>query len=137
MRLALPRCTGPITTPQKRLVKIRTKRFRGNVMDAATWVGLRQARSQRCTRITMLSSRFWQATVMADYYETLAADYDWIFDDDTLGRGLAINHPGTARLLERTSHGSTVLDAACGTGINAAALARRGYRVWAADGSRR
>src|SRR5580692_9851576 len=72
---------------------------------------------------------------MADYYETLAADYDWIFDDDTLARGLAINHPATARLLQRTSHASAVLDAACGTGINAAALARRGYRVWASDGS--
>jgi glycine/sarcosine N-methyltransferase len=72
---------------------------------------------------------------MADYYETLAADYDWIFDDDALGRGLAVNHPAAARLLERTSHGSTVLDAACGTGVNAAALARRGYRVCATDGS--
>ena len=69
---------------------------------------------------------------MADYYETLAADYDWIFDDDTLARGLAINHPATARLLQRTSHASAVLDAACGTGINAAALARRGLAgsVW-------
>ena len=72
---------------------------------------------------------------MADYYETLAADYDWIFDDDALGRGLAVNHPATARLLKRTSHGSAVLDAACGTGVNAAALARRGYRVCATDGS--
>jgi len=73
--------------------------------------------------------------VTADYYQDLAADYDWLFDDDALAGGLAINHPATARLLERTSHASTVLDAACGTGISAAALARRGYRVWAADGS--
>ena len=72
---------------------------------------------------------------MADYYENLAADYDWLFDDDALASGLAINHPATARLLERTSHASAVLDAACGTGISAAALARRGYHVWAADGS--
>jgi len=72
---------------------------------------------------------------MADYYEALAADYDWIFDDDALANGLAINHPATARLLERTPHTSLVLDAACGTGVNAAALARRRYRVWAADGS--
>jgi glycine/sarcosine N-methyltransferase len=78
---------------------------------------------------------FWQATVMADYYETFAADYDWIFDDDALARGLAISHPAAARLLERTGHTSVILDAACGTGINAAALARRGHRVWAADGS--
>jgi glycine/sarcosine N-methyltransferase len=72
---------------------------------------------------------------MADYYEGLAADYDWIFDDDALANGLAINHPATARLLARTPHTSLVLDAACGTGVNAAALARRGYRVWASDGS--
>lgn len=72
---------------------------------------------------------------MADYYDELAADYDWLFDDEALAHGLAINHPATARLLERTPHASLVLDAACGTGVNTAALARRGYRVWAADGS--
>jgi glycine/sarcosine N-methyltransferase len=72
---------------------------------------------------------------MADYYETFAADYDWLFDDDTLANGAAINHPAAARLLERISPGSSVLDAACGTGHNAAALARRGYRVRATDGS--
>ncbi len=80
-------------------------------------------------------STIWQASVMADYYQILAADYDWLFDDDALAGGLAINHPATARLLERTSHASAVLDAACGTGVSAAALARLGYRVWAADGS--
>ena len=72
---------------------------------------------------------------MADYYDAFAADYDWLFDDDTLAHGAAINHPATARLLERTPRASLVLDAACGTGVNAAALARRGYRVWATDGS--
>jgi SAM-dependent methyltransferase len=72
---------------------------------------------------------------MADYYETFAADYDWLFGDDALASGLAIGHPATARLLERTPPGSTVLDAACGTGISAAALARRGFRVRATDGS--
>jgi SAM-dependent methyltransferase len=72
---------------------------------------------------------------MADYYERFAADYDWIFDDDALAHGLAINHPATARLLARTSPASVVLDAACGTGVNAAALAHRGYRVWACDAS--
>ena len=72
---------------------------------------------------------------MADYYERFAADYDWIFDDEVLAHGLAVNHPATARLLARTSPASVVLDAACGTGINASVLARRGYRVWAADAS--
>lgn len=72
---------------------------------------------------------------MADYYENFAADYDWIFDDDGMADGFAINHPATARLLTRAGPGRTVLDAACGTGSNAAALARRGCRVSATDGS--
>jgi SAM-dependent methyltransferase len=72
---------------------------------------------------------------VADYYETLAADYDWLFDDDSLANGAAISQPATARLLRQIGRGSTVLDAACGTGVNAAALARRGFSVWAADGS--
>jgi SAM-dependent methyltransferase len=72
---------------------------------------------------------------MAGAYEMLAADYDWMFDDDALAHGRAINHPATARLLARISHTSTVLDAACGTGVDAAVLARRGFTVWASDGS--
>jgi glycine/sarcosine N-methyltransferase len=72
---------------------------------------------------------------MADVYEGLAADYDWLFDDDALTNGGAINQPATARLLQRISPASSVLDAACGTGIDAAVLARRGFAVWAADGS--
>jgi len=65
---------------------------------------------------------------MADSYLTFAADYDWLFDDDVLTDGGAINYPAIARLLKRTPHGSTLLDASCGTGINAVALARRGVR---------
>jgi SAM-dependent methyltransferase len=72
---------------------------------------------------------------VAGAYELLAADYDWMFDDDALANGRAINLPATARLLQRTSRTSTVLDAACGTGVDAAALARRGFTVWAADAS--
>jgi glycine/sarcosine N-methyltransferase len=72
---------------------------------------------------------------MAGPYENLAADYDWIFDNDALANGAAIRRPATARLLQRISRTSTVLDAACGTGIDAAVLARRGFSVWAADGS--
>jgi SAM-dependent methyltransferase len=72
---------------------------------------------------------------MADPYRGLAADYDWIFDDSALASGLAINAPAPARLLRRIDPASTVLDAACGTGIDAAALARRGFNVRAADGS--
>ena len=72
---------------------------------------------------------------MAGAYEMLAADYDWMFGDDELANGRAINHPATARLLQRISRTSAVLDAACGTGVDAAVLARRGFTVWAADGS--
>lgn len=72
---------------------------------------------------------------MAGAYEALAADYDWMFGDDALANGRAINLPATARLLQRISRTSTVLDAACGTGVDAAVLARRGFTVWAADGS--
>jgi SAM-dependent methyltransferase len=68
-------------------------------------------------------------------YEQLAADYDWMYDDDALVSGRAVNHPATARLMQRISRGSLVLDAACGTGVDAAVLARRGFTVSAADGS--
>jgi SAM-dependent methyltransferase len=73
--------------------------------------------------------------VVAGAYEMLAADYDWMFDDDELANGRAINLPAAARLLQRISRTSVVLDAACGTGVDAAVLARRGFTVWAADGS--
>ena len=73
--------------------------------------------------------------LVADPYRGLAADYDWIFDDGALAGGAAINRPATARLLERIGPGSAVLDAACGTGIDAAVLARRAFSVRAADGS--
>ncbi len=75
---------------------------------------------------------------MADSYLTFAADYDWLFDDDVLTDGGAINYPAAARLFQRISGAdrtSAVLDASCGTGINAAVLARRGFDVWATDGS--
>jgi SAM-dependent methyltransferase len=72
---------------------------------------------------------------MAGAYEMLAADYDWMYDDDTLMNGRAVNHPAAARLLQRINPASAVLDAACGTGVDAAVLARRGFTVWAADGS--
>jgi len=72
---------------------------------------------------------------MPDLYDDLAADYDWLFDDSVLVSGAAINAPGPARLLRRIDPASTVLDAACGTGVDAAALARRGFTVRAADGN--
>ena len=73
--------------------------------------------------------------LVAGAYEMLAADYDWMFDDDELANGRAVNLPAAARLLARISRASVVLDAACGTGVDAAVLARRGFTVRAADGS--
>ncbi len=72
---------------------------------------------------------------MTDYYRDLADDYDWLYDDEAMTDGFAINQPVVADLLERLGRGSAVLDAACGTGLDAAALARRGFRVRATDGS--
>jgi len=72
---------------------------------------------------------------VTDPYRGLAADYDWIFDDGALAGGAAINRPATARLLQRIGPASDVLDAACGTGVDAAVLARRGFNMRAADGS--
>jgi SAM-dependent methyltransferase len=72
---------------------------------------------------------------VADFYGGLAADYDLIFDDKVLASGYAVNAPAPARLFQRIDPASTVLDAACGTGIDAAALARRGFAVQATDAS--
>ncbi len=72
---------------------------------------------------------------MADYYRDLAGEYEWLFDDGALTDGVAVTRPAVAGLLRQLGPGSAVLDAACGTGIDAAALARRGFSVRAADGS--
>src|SRR5260370_42252561 len=64
--------------------------------------------------------------LMADAYATLAADYDWLFGDDVLADGGAIGQPATARLLRRISPASAGLDAARGTGIDAAGAPPRG-----------
>jgi SAM-dependent methyltransferase len=68
-------------------------------------------------------------------YAGLADDYDWLFSDHDLRHGVALNLPAAARLLSVLPVGAVVLDAACGTGVDAAVLARRGYRVCASDGS--
>ena len=71
--------------------------------------------------------RLADCDLVAGAYEMLAADYDWMFDDGELANGRAINHPAVARLLQRISRASVILDAACGTGVDAAVLARRGF----------
>ncbi len=72
---------------------------------------------------------------MTDCYRDLAVDYDWLYDDDALTGGFAITRPAVADLLQRAGPGCAVLDAACGTGVDAVALTRRGFHVRAADGS--
>jgi glycine/sarcosine N-methyltransferase len=72
---------------------------------------------------------------VTDYYRDLAVDYDWLYDDDALTNGLAITRLAVADLLRQVRPGCAVLDAACGTGVDAAALARRGFHVRATDGS--
>ncbi len=72
---------------------------------------------------------------MTDYYRDFAVDYDWLYDDDALTDGFAITRPAVADLLGRAGPGCAVLDAACGTGVDAAALTRRGFHARAADGS--
>ena len=72
---------------------------------------------------------------MADHYSDLAGEYDWLYDDDALTYGVAITRPAVTGLLQRLGPGSVVLDAACGIGLDAAALARRGFHVRASDGS--
>jgi SAM-dependent methyltransferase len=68
-------------------------------------------------------------------YLGLAGDYDWLYDNDALAHGVAINRPAVAALLQRIGPGGAVLDAACGTGVDGAALGRRGFHVQATDGS--
>jgi SAM-dependent methyltransferase len=73
--------------------------------------------------------------VADNIYLGLAGDYDWLYDDDALTDGFAVTRPAVAGLLQQLGPGCAVLDAACGTGVDGAALARRGFRVRAADGS--
>lgn len=72
---------------------------------------------------------------MSENYDALACDYDWLFSDEMLVRGLAIAQPATARLLSQLGSECRVLDAACGTGVDTAVLGRHGLSMWAADKS--
>jgi hypothetical protein len=79
---------------------------------------LRGSTARAVCRICRAEQVFWRC--LADYdlvagaYEMLAADYNWMFDDDELAHGRAISLPAAARLLQRISRTSVVLDAACG-----------------------
>ncbi len=64
-------------------------------------------------------------------YDDFSADYDRFVDWEAR---LAAELPFIERLLRRVG-GRVMLDAACGTGMHAVALARRGYEVTGADAS--
>ena len=68
-----------------------------------------------------------------DQYRSLAADYHWFFDDVDLFLGC--DTPGVRAAMARLEPGARVLDAACGIGVDAAALWQRGFDVAASDAS--
>ncbi|NRQ35658.1 methyltransferase domain-containing protein [Nonomuraea sp. NN258] len=78
---------------------------------------------------------------MPDYYRDLASDYHWLFPDPIVKYPgiLGGTSPGSADLVEAVARevkpGAAVLDCACGIGTDAMALAHRGFRVTASDGS--
>lgn len=69
----------------------------------------------------------------ADPYEALAADYHWFYDDTALRVGTAT--AGVRAAFRGLPDGARILDAACGIGIDVAALSRRGFDVVGADAS--
>jgi SAM-dependent methyltransferase len=71
--------------------------------------------------------------MVTDQYGSLAADYHWFFDDVDLFLGC--DTPGVRAAMAGLGAGARVLDAACGIGVDAAALVRRGFDVAASDAS--
>ena len=71
--------------------------------------------------------------MVTDQYGSLAADYHWFFDDVDLFLGC--DTPGVRAAMAGLVSGARVLDAACGIGVDAAALLRRGFDVAASDAS--
>jgi SAM-dependent methyltransferase len=71
--------------------------------------------------------------MVGDQYGSLAADYHWFFDDVDLFLGC--DTPGVRAAMAGLGPDARVLDAACGIGVDAAALLRRGFDVAASDAS--
>ena len=65
-------------------------------------------------------------------YDPFADDYDWILGDPISGSGFIKAYEN---LLASLPSGASILDCACGTGVHALALARRGYTVQGSDAS--
>ena len=74
-----------------------------------------------------------QATAIAEPFDTIALDYDWVFTHSAIGKA---QRTQVLRQIERCfAPGSHVLEINCGTGEDALALARSGVRVSAYDAS--
>jgi SAM-dependent methyltransferase len=70
---------------------------------------------------------------VTDPYAGLASDYHWLYDAFSMRVGTRT--PGVQAAIAALPRGARVLDAACGVGIDAASLHRRGFDVVAADAS--
>lgn len=67
-------------------------------------------------------------------YDLLAADYHWLVPDEMLsGEWFLRRH---SSILGRLPPEAKILDCSCGIGLEAIALAKHGYKVWASDGSK-
>jgi glycine/sarcosine N-methyltransferase len=78
---------------------------------------------------------------VSDLYTDFAADYEWLFADDVVGSSPVPGATSAAgrdlldAALATLAPGAPVLDCACGIGTDALALAQRGFKVTATDGS--
>jgi SAM-dependent methyltransferase len=68
-----------------------------------------------------------------DAYQELANDYEWLYPNESLSGEFYLD--GYSHLLDALPQQARIHDAACGIGIESAALAARGFRVTASDGS--
>ncbi|MGO4752654.1 hypothetical protein AB4212_29280, partial [Streptomyces sp. 2MCAF27] len=69
-----------------------------------------------------------------DYYADFAASYDCIVPEGALdSSSVGLTSPGSAPLiwhaLDNLALGASIIDCACGIGLDAIALARSGFRV--------
>lgn len=66
-----------------------------------------------------------------DFYDRIAGDYHWLFDELALHLGTPT--PGVRSAIAALNPGARILDAACGIGVDAVALGRRSFSVAASD----
>jgi len=106
----------------------------------ASWIAI-MATVVIAATVLAAGPRQWQTATVDDSYADLAHDYEWLFADEAIGDGgtVGATSPGSKDLLEGILEtlpaGTRVLDSACGIGVDAMALARRGFNVTVSDGS--